>query len=147
MGSCLLLFVEVQHCPGGLPDSTASHAARGDLKGHPARLLHALQEGRHMEVFFICLHLGCVGSPGFLEFRCQILRFIWYLMVPAAAEGFGVDASFFLVNLFAGYRAEEIPVAMLKAQQLHDREIELAQPWQSQASAACCYLRKRTGER
>jgi hypothetical protein len=63
-------------------------------------------------------------------------------MVPAAAEGFGVDASFFLVNLLAGYRAKEILVAMLKAQEMHDREIKLDQLWRSPASAACLYLRK-----
>ena len=35
-------------------------------------------------------------------------------MVPTAAEGLGVDASFFLVNLLAGHRAEEIPVTVIE---------------------------------
>ena len=78
-------------------------------------MLQALQESRHIEVLFRCLHLGRIGSPGFLEFRGQIQRFIRHLMVPTAAERSSVGATFFLVNRLAGYGAEKIPVAVLKA--------------------------------
>ncbi len=110
---------EVEHGPGCFPDRPAGHAEAVHLEGDPARLFYPFQECRYIEIRFVSVHLVDVGVPGFLQLRGQVQRFGRHFLVPATTERLCLNSTLLRVNLLAGDRAEEVPVAVLELDQLH----------------------------
>ncbi|MCP9831969.1 STAS-like domain-containing protein [Synechococcus sp. HJ21-Hayes] len=110
---------EIQYSPSGAAHRPAGHAAAGDLKGHPTRLVHALQESNDVDAFVCSILNGDVSSPLRLELCRQELWLLRHFVAPEATHRRGVGLPRVLEHGLPGGRAEEIPVVSFQLNHLH----------------------------